>query len=92
MLNNIARHAGARHVWVTWKLRDDHALLEIADDGVGYVVPTDWVAQARTGHLGLLGIRERVQSIGGQIVFDSQPGSGARVRVTVPRAGSDASA
>lgn len=88
VLNNIARHASASQVWVTWRLDEDQAVLEIADDGVGYVVPTDWVAQARSGHLGLLGIRERVQSVGGAVAFESQPGSGARVRVTVPRDGS----
>jgi CubicO group peptidase (beta-lactamase class C family) len=41
--------------------------------------------QARSGHLGLLGMRERVHSIGGEIEFASRTGQGTRVRVVVPR-------
>ncbi|HYG36609.1 MAG TPA: PAS domain-containing protein, partial [Clostridia bacterium] len=85
VLNNVTKHAQASHVWITWTLDAEEACLEIEDNGIGFTVPRDWVAQARSGHLGLLGIRERVQSIGGQIEFDARPGKGTRVRVLVPR-------
>lgn len=82
-VNNIARHAKASEIQITWTLGPGDACLEIEDNGVGFEVPHDWVTQARSGHLGLLGMRERVESIGGQIEFDSQPGAGTRVRVVV---------
>jgi len=84
-LNNISKHSKAGQVWISFWLDDEEACLEIEDDGVGFELPRDWVAQARSGHLGLLGMRERVQSIDGEIEFDSRPGQGTRVRVVVSR-------
>jgi signal transduction histidine kinase len=83
-LNNIVKHSKAGQAWITLSLDEKEACLEIEDNGVGFELPCDWVAQARSGHLGLLGMRERVQSIGGEIEFDSRPGQGTRVRVVVP--------
>ena len=84
-LNNISKHSKAGQVWISFWLDGEEACLEIEDDGIGFELPRDWVAQARSGHLGLLGMRERVQSIDGEIEFDSRPGQGTRVRVVVSR-------
>ena len=84
-LNNISKHSKAGQAWISLSLDDEEVCLEIEDNGIGFDLPRDWVAQARSGHLGLLGMRERVQSIGGEIEFSSSPGQGTRVRVVVPR-------
>jgi PAS domain S-box-containing protein len=84
-LNNITKHSKASQASISLLLDDDEACLEIEDNGIGFELSSDWVAQARSGHLGLLGMRERVQSIGGEIEFASQPGQGMEIRVIIPR-------
>lgn len=72
---NAERHASASRVTVTWQSTAEGALLEIADDGVGFPV-------GRAGRLdsyGLLGMRERAASIGATLTIDSAPGRGTRI-------------
>ena len=54
--------------------------LEIKDNGRGFQPE----AAAKNGHFGIVGMRERVQDLGGQFALESSPGSGATVRVVVP--------
>jgi signal transduction histidine kinase len=85
VINNLTKHAKASEVWVSLRFQDDSVILEIVDNGQGFTVPQDWVKQARSGHLGLIGMRERAQAINGRIAFISQPGAGATVRITAPK-------
>jgi signal transduction histidine kinase len=79
-LNNVLRHSFADHVCVTLRREAGRALLQVADDGVGF----DPVAtRKRGGGLGLRGMEERVSRLGGRLALDSAPGEGARVRVEV---------
>ena len=80
-LANVRRHSAARNVEV--RLRTDVAaiLLEVADDGRGF---DPMVAQ---GGVGLVGMRERVEELGGQIEVKSRPGEGTEVTVRVPSGG-----
>jgi PAS domain S-box-containing protein len=82
-LNNSLKHARARHLQVCLQLEGGAVRLDVVDDGVGFDPTT---AEARGG-LGLPGMRERVQRIGGQLQIESAPGQGTRVRVEVPRGG-----
>jgi PAS domain S-box-containing protein len=83
-LNNVVRHAEARDVWVEFKLDQDLVLLEIKDNGRGFELPDDWLELARRGHLGLVGIQERAEAIGGSLEILSHPGNGTLVKVSVP--------
>src|SRR5690606_14639851 len=49
-LGNVARHAGANRVWVRFWLTDQEAVLEVEDDGRGFVVPRNWLEMARQQH------------------------------------------
>lgn len=60
-------------------------MLEIGDDGRGFEVSDEWVDLARRGHLGLIGMIERAEAIGGQVTIDSTPGAGTHIRIHVPR-------
>ena len=82
-LNNSLKHAGADHLQVCLQVKADVVRLEVMDDGIGFEPTT---AEA-TGGLGLPGMRERVQRIGGQLQIDSAPGQGTTVSVEVPRGG-----
>jgi len=76
---NAERHAQASHVSILWLCNADGALLEVADDGVG--MPAGKVAGA-SGY-GLVGMRERADSIGAQLEITSGPGTGTLVRMRV---------
>jgi len=83
-VSNVARHAQAEQLWVRLSLDSQQVVLEIQDDGKGFGMPTRWIELARQGHLGLIGTRERVTAIGGQMAVVTSPGKGMLVRVTVP--------
>jgi len=83
-LANIVRHAQASDVTIRYSKRDQHAYLDIQDNGVGFTVPKDWLDLVRQGHLGLVGMRERAEAVGGSLTVVSQPGQGTRIQVVVP--------
>ena len=64
-LNNILRHAEARQVDVTLDLQDRRVRLVVADDGMGFEVPTHLGSLIDQQHLGLVGMRERAEGVGG---------------------------
>ncbi|MGZ5831708.1 MAG: sensor histidine kinase [Telluria sp.] len=77
-LTNIARHAGARRAWVGLRRDGDELELTVDDDG-RWQIPAD--ARSR---LGLLGMRERAQLLGGSVETGPRPDGGTRVRARVP--------
>ena len=79
-LNNVRKHAAARHVTVQLHFSATSVRLEVIDDGVGFDVVA---AQAAALGDGLRTIGERVARLGGQLFYDSHPGSGTRLRVEV---------
>jgi PAS domain S-box-containing protein len=85
ILANVVRHSGADRVEIRFWHDAEQILLEIQDNGRGFVVPKRWINLARQGHLGLIGALERAEAIGGNLKVDSKPGEGTRVRVIVPQ-------
>lgn len=79
-LANVVRHAQATDVEVTLAVRDGAAVLKITDNGRG--MSQDQVANARS--LGLIGMRERAELLGGTVVINSDPGEGTTLEVTLP--------
>ena len=83
-LLNVARHAGAEDVLVQIAAGEKTLLIEIEDDGRGFD-PKSVVAPSETGRgLGLLGMRERVEILGGKMSLDSAPGDGTHVAFEIP--------
>jgi signal transduction histidine kinase len=80
----VIRHAEAKNVYIRFDLDEEKAILEIQDDGKGFIVPDRWITLARKGHLGLVGAKERASAIGGQLELKSSPGEGAKITVLVP--------
>lgn len=81
-LTNAARHAEADQIDVRTTLNDEELLITIADDGVGFDLED---ATGEGGGLGLLGMQERVDTVGGTLQIDSAPGTGTRITVHLPR-------
>lgn len=79
-LGNAAKHSEGKKVEVRLTRADGRVCLSVSDDGVG-CTPNQI---ARAGGLGLINMRERVLQLNGTFEFDSEPGHGTTVRVTVP--------
>jgi signal transduction histidine kinase len=83
-LTNVVRHAGARRAQV--QIRSSGSRIEIAvwDDGKGFDVDEAF-QRARSGNsLGILGMQERAELLGGELVFESRPGSGTTMKASIP--------
>ncbi|CAM5510602.1 Oxygen sensor histidine kinase NreB OS=Stutzerimonas stutzeri OX=316 GN=CXK95_13615 PE=4 SV=1 [Stutzerimonas stutzeri] len=79
-LTNVMRHAQAQTVSVQLTVEDDMLCLRVGDDGRGFVE----TARGPGSSFGLVGMRERVQMLGGQLSIDSQPGRGTTITARVP--------
>ncbi len=79
-LTNVARHAGAQHIEVRLVAMPEALTLQIHDDGRG--IQADEIAGLHS--LGLLGMRERAQRLGGTFDIQGVPGDGTIVTVSVP--------
>jgi signal transduction histidine kinase len=79
-LTNIGKHARASRVTVSLAAENGGVRLRIHDDGVGFD-PMAARGLVGDGHFGLVGMRERVEMVGGQMVVDSVPGQGTTVDV-----------
>lgn len=79
-LTNVQRHARAQHVLLTLATRNGDVALAIEDDGVGL----DGGTGSNPTGFGLVGLRERVELLGGQLRFGQIPPTGCRLAVTVP--------
>jgi len=84
-LTNVVRHAQATRVDVLLERRGDRIIAVVEDNGIGF----DPEQAMRDGHLGLFGIRERVERLGGTLILESAPGSGTTLVVEVPDAHPD---
>ena len=79
--NNIRKHANASQVDVFLMAIDDSFVLEIIDNGKGFAIDESFAP----GCLGIRGMRERIELLGGDFHLASRPGKGTLVRATLPR-------
>jgi len=84
-LNNVQRHSGASMVSITMEFTDQVTRVTVGDNGKGFEMPERMGDLARIGKLGLAGMQERVQLLGGNLTIDTGPGKGTSLTVTVPR-------
>jgi signal transduction histidine kinase len=82
-LNNVAKHAHARHAHITLERAGARLVLSVSDDGVGLGIAPASAARHRHG-LGMVTMRERTQSVGGEFEIGAAPERGTRVVVRVP--------
>jgi signal transduction histidine kinase len=80
-LNNVRKHAAARHVTVRLHFTASTVRLEVVDDGVGFDLQTVRAEGRGTG--GLRSMAERTARLGGQLTHASAPGKGTRLTVEV---------
>lgn len=83
-LQNVALHAGASSVRIAFRPQSDRIVLIVEDDGCGFTVPERLIKLGGQGHLGLLGMTERAECVGGTLAIRSSPGKGTMLRVELP--------
>lgn len=85
-LANVAKHARASGVVVAVEEAAEGVVLTVSDDGGGFD-PAEAATRGGGQHLGLLGMRERLEMIGGVLRIDSAPGRGTVIHAWIPRPG-----
>ena len=83
-LRNMWKHSEASKAWVTVEFGDDKTVLTVKDNGRGFELPERIEDLAIAGKLGLVGMQERAQLIGGRLTLQSEPGKGTTVIVQAP--------
>jgi len=84
-LNNIREHTDAGGVTIGVSAEQGTLEATICDDGQGFDPEKELIRAARDGHLGLVGMHERVQMLGGYTNIESRPGGPTVISVRIPR-------
>ncbi len=91
-LNNVSRHSGGQEAWVRLKFVQDGLELDVEDHGKGFVAQNARRGIAAVGGIGLVGMRERAELIGGTLELLQPESGGTVVRLRVPREKAEAHA
>ena len=78
------KHSEASRAWITVEVGNAKAVLTVKDNGKGFELTKGLAYLPFSGKLGLIGMQERVQHIGGKLTLQSKPGKGTTVVVEVP--------
>ena len=81
LVTNAIRHGKARHIRIAGEIHADEMSFSVRDDGCGFD-PANCAGPSE-GHFGLTGIRERVNRLNGRVAFESSPGKGSRIVVSI---------
>ncbi len=83
-INNVVQHAQASHVGIRLSSTETHVAIEVQDDGLGFDYAGLRHSPSDTRGLGILGMKERANLIGGTVELDSVQGQGTTVRIRAP--------
>jgi signal transduction histidine kinase len=85
-LHNADRHAHAEQIELDVRYARDAVTVAIRDNGVGFEVPADRTAFARTKHFGLMDLYQRAHWLGARLEIESAPQCGTRITIRLPLA------
>jgi signal transduction histidine kinase len=83
-VGNARKHAQAEHIYVRLYQRENYAIAEIQDDGVGFDIEAVTTNYDQRGSLGMVNMRERAALIEGNLRIDSAKGKGTKISVIIP--------
>ena len=83
-VNNVKRHAGAQRVAIALRVEAGWLELRVQDDGRGFDVQRTSQEALRLRRFGLMGMKERVDLVGGSLQVESQPGRGTQLVARIP--------
>ncbi|WP_420475796.1 response regulator [Noviherbaspirillum sp. ST9] len=79
-LNNVFRHARATRAKIELQMTGERLLMSVSDNGVG-IFPG---CRRKANSFGLVGIKERISTLGGELYIDTAPDSGTALTIAVP--------
>ncbi|HEX4075584.1 MAG TPA: PAS domain-containing protein, partial [Candidatus Acidoferrales bacterium] len=85
-LTNVHRYSGTRKAWIRIMRQNGTIRAEVRDEGRGLRVDSKAVTKATPLGVGISGMRERVEQLGGKFEIESAPGRGTTLRATLPLA------
>jgi len=83
-LRNVWRHSGANRAEITVNFDENKTTITVSDNGKGFQLPRNAGDLAKAGKLGLTGMQERAQLVGGTLKVQSQPDKGTSITVELP--------
>jgi len=83
-ITNIASHSRAESVYINLEFKDRSIAVQIEDDGIGFNLLEVLSSAHEKESMGLLGMKERAELLGGTLTIDTQPGKGTRVVIEIP--------
>jgi len=83
-LANVRKHAQATHVQVTLSYLGDVVILDVEDDGIGFMEGMEDGKTAVSGKFGLVAMRERIEQLNGQLLIESDVSEGTTIAVSIP--------
>jgi signal transduction histidine kinase len=83
-VTNISRHSAARNVSIVYAIDREHVCICVEDDGIGFDLLELSLAPDSLRGLGLLGMQERLELLGGDLEVQSNPGGGTRLNIRMP--------
>jgi signal transduction histidine kinase len=84
VITNIARHAMARNVAISFQFEPNMVIVKVEDDGIGFDMVEVTLSSDSQRGLGLMGMLERVELLGGEMEIDTAPGYGTGIHIEVP--------
>jgi signal transduction histidine kinase len=81
---NVVRHAQAESTYISLEFNENGITVQVEDDGVGFDLAQGFGSTTPKQSMGLLGMKERTEWLGGTLTIDTKPGGGTRVAVEVP--------
>jgi len=91
LVNNAIKHASPRSIGIDLATVTQELRVRVEDDGIGFDASRAGTEMGRSDRFGLFSIRQQIGQLGGRIEFQSAPGRGTRVTVSVPRNSTDGS-
>lgn len=83
-ITNIASHARAQSAYISLEFKDKGVAVQVEDDGVGFDLSQVFGSAGGWESVGLLGMKERAELLGGTLSIDTKPGGGTRLAVEIP--------
>ena len=83
-ITNIVRHARAESTYVSLEFKDNGIAVQVEDDGIGFDLSRVFSPAGARDAVGLLGMKERAELLGGTLTIDTKPAGGTRVAVEIP--------
>jgi signal transduction histidine kinase len=83
-LTNVRKHSEASAVILRMQFEPERVSIEVSDNGKGFNLPKTMKSAISVGHMGLLGMSERVTMMGGALKIETRPGAGTSISLTIP--------